>query len=252
MRTLIFLLVIVVILFSIVKAQKVKVNVEDILEAEILSFKYISELESNQPFKVGFELMNSGSLEYSVRARLDIINDTDLFYTGWTNEAPLWPGESYYFELYWHPINTTGNFTGKIEIYHANEIREIETVEFEIKDINTAEKDIRITSFKTYEDKVEVNIRSNLELKDVIIVPSGYPYGWVFEQSKIDSIDKNEEKKIELKYEPTIWKPIEVVIHIFTEDGKQYTSKTFLMEREDQSFDIMSYFMKILKIFSFF
>jgi len=252
MKKLIFPLVIMVILSCLVRAQEVKVNVEDFLETEILSFKYSSELVSNEVFKVGFELMNSGSLDYRARVRLNIMDDTDLYYTGWSEEVPLWPGQSEYFELYWYPVNITGNLTGKIRIYHANEIKEIEPFKFEIKGITTPKKDIQITGLRTYEDRVEVSIRSNLELKDIIIIPSDYPYGWIFEQSKIDSIDENQEKRVELKYEPTIWKPTEVVIHVFTEDGEQYTSKSFLMEREELFATVISYFIKIFKTLSFF
>ncbi len=144
----------------------------------------------------------------------------------------------------------SGNFTGKIRIYYANEIKELEPIKFKILGDIIHKKNVRITDLQTYEDRIEVSLRGNQDLKNIIIIPSGFPTGWIFEQSKIDSINKNEEKKIELKYEPTIWKPTEVTIHVFTEDGRQYTSKSFLMEKEKPTFNFISYFIKIFRIFS--
>ena len=230
-------------------AQEVKVGVKEILESEITSFKYNSLLESGEPFKVSFELFNSGSIGYRARVRLDILNQTNLYYTGWSEEKSLWPGSSGYFEVHWYPVNITGDLEARVMIYYANDIKELKPIKFKIVGIGTPEKDIEITGFKTYEDRIVVGLKSNKELEDIIIVPSGYLYGWIFEQSKIDKISKDEEKKVELKYEPTIWKETEVMIHVFTEDGKYYTSKSFLMKIEKSNVNILSYFIKIFKIF---
>ena len=230
-------------------SQEVKVGVKEILESEITSLKYNSLLESGEPFKVSFELYNSGSVGYRARVRLDIINQTNLYYTGWSEEKSLWPGSSGYFEVYWYPVNITGSLEAKVMIYYANNIKELEPIKFKIVGIGNPEKDIEITDFKTYEDRIVVGLKSNKELENIIIVPSGYPYGWIFEQSKIDKISKGEEKKVELKYESTIWKETEVMIHVFTEDGKHYTSKSFLMQIEKPNVNILSYFIKIFKIF---
>ncbi len=251
MKKIIFGLILVLVL-SIVNAQNIEVYIGNVLDLEILSFKHTSELKSYEPFKVGFEILNSGSLGYRARVRLDIIKNNETIYTGWSNEVPLWPGDSQYFELFWYSGNVTGDFIGKVKIYHANEIKELEPINIKIKGSNTPEKNIQITSFKTLKDKVEVKIKSSQELKDIIIIPSGYPYGWIFEQSKIDSINQNEEKKIVIKYEPTIWEPTEVEIHVFTEDGNQYTSKSFLMKRQKPSTTLITYFAQILKKFVFF
>jgi len=229
--------------------QEVKVGVKEILESEITSFKYNSLLESGEPFKVSFELFNSGSVGYRARVRLDIINQTNLYYTGWSEEKSLWPGSSGYFEVHWYPVNITGDLEARVMIYYANDIKELKPIKFKIVGIGTPEKDIEITGFKTYEDRIVVGLKSNKELEDIIIVPSGYLYGWIFEQSKIEKISKDEEKKVELKYEPTIWKETEVMIHVFTEDGKYYTSKSFLMKIEKSNVNILSYFVKIIKIF---
>jgi len=249
MKILISIFILVIILAFPLNSQEVEVYIKGVLKSEVTSLKYNSELKYGEPFKVSFEILNSGSLDYRARVRLDVLNGDDLFYAGWSKEIPLWPGQSRYYELYFYPVNMTGNFTGKIRIYHANEIKELEPVQFKIESMITPEKNIQLTGIKTYEDRIEVGLRSDQELNNVIIIPSDYPMGWIFEQSKIDEIRKGEEKKVELRYEPTIWKPTEVVIHVFTEDGKQHTSESFLMERENPV-SIISYFIKILRIFS--
>jgi len=231
-------------------AQVIKVNIRDKLESEITTIKYNSLLESGEPFKVNFELFNSGSIGYRVRIRLNIMNDTEIYYTGWSEEKPLWPGNSGNFELYWYPMNLTGNLEAKLLVYYANEIEELKSIDFKISSTSNPEKDIDITDLKTYEDRVIVTLKTDQELEDVIIIPSDYPYGWIFEQSKIDLINAGKEKKVELKYEPTIWKETETMIHVFTEDGKHYNSKSFLMEREESRINILSFFIKIFKIFS--
>ena len=246
-----FFLTVFILLFLpyISYSQEVKVGVKEILESEITSLKYNSLLEPGEPFKVSFELYNSGSIDYRARVRLDIINQTNLYYTGWSEEKAIWPGSSGYFEVYWYPVNITGSLEARVRIYYANDIKELKPIKFKITGISKLEKDIEIIDFKTYEDRIVVSLRSNEELKDIIIVPSGYPYGWIFEQSKIEKIGKDEEKKVEIKYEPTIWKETEVMIHVFTEDGKYYTNKSFLMKKEESNVNILSYFIKIFKIF---
>jgi len=247
-----FFLIIFLILFLpyFTNAQEVKVRIEEILQSEIIGLKYNSLLEPGEAFKTNFDLFNSGSIGYSARVRLDILNQTELYYTGWSEEKSLWPGSSAYFEVYWFPANLTGDFQARVMIYHANEIKELEPIEFKIVGIGKPEKNIEITDFETHENLVEVRVKTNKELKNLVVVPSGYPYGWIFEQSKIESISRGEEKKVELKYEPTIWEPINVTMHLFTEDGKHYSSELFMMERKKPSVSFVSYFIEILRIFS--
>jgi len=251
MKALLSMLMVIVILPSLLSAQLIEVDIEEVLGLEILGLEYDSKLKLGEPFKVGFEVFNSGSVGYRARVRLEIV-DEDLYYNSWSKEISLWPGENRYFEVYSIPMNRTGNFTAKVRIYLANEIKELNPIKFEVKEITITEKDIQITQFRVYENKVDVGISSDQELKNVIIVPSDYPMGWIFEQSKIDELDINEEKKVELKYEPTIWKPTEIMIHVFTEDGKHYTNKSFLMEREKPFFGTMPNLLKIIRILSVF
>ena len=66
----------------------------------------------------------------------------------------------------------------------------------------------------------------------MIIIPSGYPTGWILEQVKIDELDSGDVRIVNLKYEPSLWKETNVMINIISEDGKYHASELFRMKKE--------------------
>jgi hypothetical protein len=244
---LLFILISLLILIT-VNGLEIKVGINEVLEGKVTTVKYDSIIDG--VFKTRLEFFNPGSVSYNARIRLDIFNKTDLLYTTWSQEEPIYPSGMKNFYVYWYPLNLTGNFTGRIRVYYANEIMELDPIELYVMRTPTPDSSIEILDFKTYEDEVEVSFKINKTIDNIIIVPSKYPKGWIFEQKKIEKINENKIQKATLSYKPSLWESKEITIDIFTEDGKYYTTKSFLMEKEKLNINILSYFIKIFKIFS--
>jgi len=236
-----------ILLPNTLNAQNLGVNVTEILTAEAINVNYDSIVEDGKVFKTSFELFNSGSIGYKARVRLDVFNDKNLVYTGWSDEKSLPPGIRVFFRVYWYPSNSTGNFTGRLMIYYANEIEKMDTIEFEVKGISIPEKSIEIVDFKTYDEEVEIALKSDQSLNNVVVIPSGYPLGWVFEQTMIEKLEKNKVKRIGLVYKPSLWKPTLIKLDVITEDGKYYTSESFLLERETGIRRLLYYSLKWIR-----
>jgi hypothetical protein len=216
------------------KAQTVDVNIKELTRVNATNINYNSSITDGKPLKLDIELFNSGSTGYKARIKFDIFDkDSNSIFTGWSDEKDFFPGYRKFYDLYWHPSNVKGKFKASIAVYFANEINKIKQINFEIKPSSKPPESIfEILDFRTYEDEVIFLVRTNKTVENVIFMPSNYPSGWVFEQNKIDKMENDNIKIIDLKYGPTLWKESDVTINIFTEDGKYYTSKSFSLKRE--------------------
>ena len=235
---LIFLLIV-----SLSSTQKISVNVGEVLRAEVSDIEYNSSVDGI--FKIRFQLYNSGSTGYKARARLDVFNDSELVFTGWSEEKSFIPGTRETFSLYWLPPQK-GRFLAKLRVYYADEIEKIRTIRVEVKNVSSLLKNFEITDLKTYSDEIKFKLKSNKSLKNVLIIPSDYPLGWVFEQKRIEKIDKDEIKDITLGYKPSLWKPSGITLKIVTEDGKYASSEHFSLKRVSPIEEFFHQFFKLL------
>lgn len=245
MRKILLIFTLLVLIPSFVIAQIIDVNIKGVLSEEVRAVSYDSSIES-KPFKIGFELFNTGSIGYTARARLDVFDNDTLVYTGWSDEKTFLPGYHERFYLYWYPSDV-GNYTGQVMVYYANEVKELDPVRFEVKSRIVPKKTIEIIDFKTYDEEVELKIKSNQSLENVIIIPSEYPPGWIFEQRMIKNLEKNEIKKVGIPYKPSLWKESNVRIEIVTENGEYYMTGSFLLERETGLRRFLHYSLKWLE-----
>jgi len=237
--------IVLILMFSIINAQVIKIGVKETIDKEIGPISY-NQSVIDGPFKVSFELFNTGSTGYKTRVRLDVFKENSLVFNGWSKEYSLNPGVRSNFEIYWYPLNLTGDFTGRMRVYYANEIEDLDPIEFEIKNEIVPEDVIKITDFRTFEEEVVFEISSSQNLDNVIIIPSNYPLGWIFELKKIGKLNRIERKDVELHYEPTLWKSSDVTINVITEDGKYYTSESFTLERAGLLRQFLYDFSKLL------
>ena len=207
---------------------------KEVLEGSLTDINYKEEIK-NEVFKVIFKFVNGGSVAYKVRGRLDVFNQIgELVFTGWSKEVDFCPGTDKTFELYWYPVNMTGNFTGRIRVYYGNEILENSSIKFKIKGVKKPEKALEIFNVKVYDDVIEVDVRSKKNLTDLLVIPSEYPLGWIFEQGRIESIKKDETKRISINYEPALWtSDRNTSLYLVTEDGKYFGHETFILEKEN-------------------
>lgn len=233
MKFLSILIISFFLILSTSRAQVVHVNIKEVIEVEVTRIDYNSTITDGRPFKVNIELFNSGSVGYKARIRLDIFDQDNLVFTGWSDEKHFFPGNQKTYDLYWYPLNVGGEFKASIRIYFANEIKKVKPIKFEIRPAEeTPENVFEILDFRTYDEEVEFLLKTNKTLESIVIVPSSYPTGWIFEQAKINKLESGSIKIINLKYEPSLWKQTDVTINIFTEDGEYYTSESFTLKRE--------------------
>jgi hypothetical protein len=230
MKLFFFIIITIIFLPIIINAQEIKVDVLEILDVEVQGLKYNSVINNGEPLKVSFDLFNSGSVGYKARVRLDIFKQNNLTQTLWSNEEDFFPGVSHHFDIY-YPVNMIGNFKAVLKVYLANEIKEMKPFNFQVKKTTLPSETFDIKDFNTYEKELEFNIISNKTIEKVLIIPTNCPLGWICEQKKIERIKESDLSKIELSYEPSLWKESEITINILTEDGKYITTKSFTLKR---------------------
>ncbi len=247
MKELVYCILFIVLFIPLSNAQIIGVGITEKLEGKVTSMSYDPNVSN--VFNIKIEFTNTGSVAYRARARLDIFDENNLLFIGWSSEGDFKPGSMKIFLIHWNPFNP-GNFTGRLRIYYANEMIELDPLELNVLETQKSENVFEIQDFKTHDDEIEFSFKSNKALDDVVIIPSRYPKGWIFEQKFIEKINENDLNRINLPYKPSLWSPSEVTVEIVTEDGKYHTSKTFLMEKEKSTFNFISYFIKIIRIFS--
>ena len=248
MRKIIFFIFLLLSLFPITNSVIIKVEVPESLFGNFTSFSYDS---SKDILKFWFEFYNSGSTAYKTRVRLDVFNDSRIIFTGWSDEKVLMPGDRKNFEIYWY-TNSTGNFSIRVRAYFGNEIFERRiTIE---KNNSFSPQDIfEIRNFRTYDDFIVFDIKAKRNAKNVVVLPSNFPLGWIFEQKRIDFLKKEEEKTIAINYQPTVWTEGKLSLIVASDDGKYKTEKIFEMKKETGIIWLIHFLLDKIKLFiSFF
>ncbi len=222
------LLLALIIFIAISSAAVIEIEVKMKLDGKISFFSFE---RMNNIVKASTEFYNTGSVAYKARARLDILNRSELIFSGWSEEKPLMPGERKTFEIYWYSPSKAKNLTARLRVYFGNEIVE-ESKNLSIEYVKSSKDLFQIKNFRTYEDHIRFEIRANETLKNVIVVPSDYIQGWIFEQIKLRELKANKNTEVKIRYIPTVWMESQVKLNVFTEDGKYYFSKTFELKKE--------------------
>jgi len=220
------LLFIILILIPLVSAGVIEIEVKMKLNGKI---NFFSLERKNNVIRAISEFYNSGSVPYKVRARLDVLKNGELIFTGWSEEKDLMPGERKDFEIYWISLEE-GNFESRIRFYFGNEIAE-ENKSFRIDYVKAPKDVFLIKNFRCYEDYLRFEIRANQSLDNVIVTVSDYMHGWVFEQVKLN-LTENRNKEVKIRFYPTVWRESLVKINVFTEDGSYYSSSNFYLKKE--------------------
>ncbi len=232
---------------AIAEASELIVNVNEIIQGNI---KYLYNNTNENIFKITPEIYNSGSVGYRARARTDIFYKDNMIFTGWSSEKSLVPSDQKAFDMYWYQPNASGIFKARLRLYYGWEIYE-KNISFEIK-TGMTEDIFEIQNFRTYDNYIRFDLRAKQSFDKILVLPSKYPLGWVFEQTKIEKLNANGLKPVVIPYEPSLWKPSNVSLIIVTEDGKYYTEKQFEMKKEEGIIKYINQFLDgIRSIFSF-
>lgn len=236
-------------LFSIaaIRGSIINIVISEFIDVDIIGLKYENILRYGKPLNVSFEIFNSGSIGSKIRVRLDILENNKTIFTGWSNEVELQPGSKKYLEIYWYPFNKTGEFVGRLRAYVANEILELDYIKVNVKDFVSENSSIKIISPKIYSDRITFFIKSDKDLRNILIVPSNYPTGWIVNQKILERVKSNVLNYVEIEYYPSIWKKDTLTIFVLTEDGKYYGYSSFELKKANKMEEIMFYILKSIE-----
>jgi hypothetical protein len=238
--TLIFLLFFI----PIVLAGVVKIGVKMGVKGDISAlFHNIS----NGVLKVNPEFYNTGSVAYKVRVRLDILNSTDIIFTGWSKEETLMPGERKNFEIYWY-TSRTENIVAKLRAYYGKETIERE-MRYKVENNQSSEDFFQVKFFRTYDDFIKFQMRSNKSLSNVLVIPKNYMMGWIFEQKKIENLNANQNIEVIIPYKADVWFSHDINIDVVTEDGRYYSVFSFNLQKEKDLWKYIHYITDKLNLF---
>jgi hypothetical protein len=228
MKGVFFIVLSFLILSGIAYSSSIEVGINEVLKGSAISINYDN---SSSLVKFSTEFFNTGSVGYSARAKLEVLNNDTLLFSGWSDEKSLAPGDRQKFDIYWYG-NQTGQYQAGIKVYYGNEIMEYKKFNFTLSDVAEPKDAFEIYGFRTYDDLVVFDIFSREDVKNVTIIPSKYTYGWIFEQKQIDSMAKNTTRLVVMKYYPTMWSPSTADFSIVSDGGKFYTQRSLVMKKE--------------------
>jgi hypothetical protein len=193
------------------------------------------------------EVYNTGSIPYSARARIFVYGNGSLMFSGWSQESPLMPGDKEILNIYWN-APTPGSYESKLRIYFGNEIIENANESFKVSDSPVSEDVFKVSGFRTYDDHVVFDLESSKDVSDVVIIPTQYMPGWIFEQKKIDLIKGGAIKPISVSYNPTVWQQSPLKIAVVAENGRYFSEKTVLMEKGSGATNLINSIIDRLKL----
>jgi hypothetical protein len=243
-KSIIFLIFLILFFSQLAKSAEIKVSVPADLQGNISSISFNS---SPDLVRFQIEFYNVGSVAYKARIRLDI-NDSQNVFTGWSDEKSLMPGDRNSYDIYWY-ANSTGNFSAKAKVYYANEIFE---QKFNIgkKASSSSENVFEIMNFRTYDNFIVFDLKSNQDAKNVVAIPTNIPIGWIFEQKEIGSLNKGVTKNVVIQYYPSVWTLKNMTLTIASDEGRYYSEKTFELNKETGILWLFHYLIDRLKMFS--
>ncbi len=225
MKIIVFTLIIFLLILILTSASVLKVGIKRELEGNITA---IFSESKNGVLNLNLEFFNTGSIAYKVRARLDILNSSEIIFTGWSKEETIMPGEAKNFEVFYYSEKTE-NLTSRIRVYYANEIME-KWLNLTLENKKSPENVFQVKNFRVYDDYLRFEVKSS-KPSTVIIIPRNYMPGWVFEQKKIE-LEANKNTEVVIPFKPQVWFSHDVLIDIVSEDGSYYYSNSFYLEKE--------------------
>ncbi len=240
-------------MIDVTDAFLVSVNVPQIIEGNITSIYYNS---STDLVKFRIEYQNRGSIPYTARIRIDVLNvskpdESRIIFTAWGPEKIFMPGDKKTSELYWYN-NETGNFTVRARVYYANEILEnffdIEKTKTTAYIDSMDSEVFQIKNLRVYDNFIVFDLFSKRDVEDIIIVPDSFTNGWIFEQKKIDLLKGGSVKVIALPYKPTVFAEDELTLKIVSEQPKIYYEKTFTLIKNRGLTSLIYYLIDYFKI----
>jgi len=155
MKLTIFALIVFLLILVLTSASVLKVGIKRELEGNITA---IFSESKNGVLRLNLEFFNTGSIAYKARARLDVLNSSEVIFTGWSKEETVMPGEAKNFEVFYYSEKTE-NLTSRIRVYYANEIME-KWLNFSLENKKTPENVFQVKNFRVYDDYIRFEVKS--------------------------------------------------------------------------------------------
>lgn len=196
-----FLLIFLMFIFfsSSAYAPLVKVDVKSVCQFDIKSFNI---RESGLP-TISMEIYNSGSVVFRFRVFMDALSKT------WSKEYVLKPGEIVSLNLSFVPAETN-----RIKIFYCSDV--FEKTFYVSRSSLISSNDFRVESIRSYGDFLIFDVYSNLT-KNLFILASDYPEGWVFEYG--NGYVKKGKNLIKVHNKPVGDEEVEIGFYLVSEDG---------------------------------
>jgi hypothetical protein len=207
----------------------VEVGIAETLEGNISSITYDN---TSNIAKISVEFYNTGSVPFKARIKAEIFNESDMLFSGWGKEEDFMSGDKKVSDIYWY-TNNIGDYFAKIKVYFGNDVVEYKRFGFSITKSVEPEDVFEIKNLRTYDDHIIFDLDSRKEAENVIVIPTKYTPGWIFEQAEVGNISGNSSKLVVMKYYPTIWKPSNTTLAIVSDKGTYYTEETVEMSKNE-------------------
>jgi hypothetical protein len=244
MRKAFLILIYFLFLTGVAYSAVVEVGIIETLEGNISSIIYDS---SSNIAKFSIEFYNTGSIPYKARIKIEIFNNSERVFSGWSQEREFMSGDKKISNIYWY-TNDIGEYFAKIKVYFGNDVKEYKKFGFSISKSVEAEDVFEIKNLRTYDNYIIFDIQSREDVENVIVIPKQYTAGWIFEQVEIKEMPGNSSKLVILNYYPSIWRPSNVNLEIVSDKGKYYTEKTVEMSKGEDFIGLLYYIVDTLRI----
>lgn len=151
-----------------------------------------------QEFMVVWE--NIGSVPCITRARMDLYNSSGIAYSSWSGQESMPSGKEAEFRLY--SALPPGSYEARLRMYYCNEIMDAGISNISVPAYGKETNPIEIISLQAEDGELAIILRSSEEIKEVAVVPSRYPLGWIAEGTKA-SLPANRTVEVRVGYVPS-------------------------------------------------
>jgi len=190
---------------------------------------------------------NTGSVPCLSRARIDVLDGEKRILTLWSPEAKLMPSQEVEWKLY--ADLPKGNYTIRTRIYHCNEIFPLEEFNITVKKEKKHEEKIEIVDYSVKENILEVFLKSEEDIENVVLLPEEYPPGWIFEESTLEKLPADRVVPVKIRFISGAESSINLTLKAFTLDGRFYGEREMIVEKihEQETFNPLIFlFVSIL------
>lgn len=184
---------------------------------------------------------NSGSVGCGVLMQVEVyqvgLNGSKLVSTSWSNNTPIESGGTETLEAYWLP-GEPGDYIANFTLHLCRRIVGGAVVDFQVepKDRSFEKAPFEVRGITNDYGRITIELESNRDIEDLVVIPSGYPRGWVMQSKSFRGIRGNKTYHLGLAYEAAIWREEPLSIKIITKDGRYSIETPYTLQKVTPGF----------------